>query len=221
MLQKNYIMYWMFALLFAIQLDAFAAEDFKFKKADGLKLLIYDNDMEPEHNRILSNFHDVEFVIDGDGYVHLGAFGRVYVANMSVEQVTKLFEEKFRTYGKNLTIMVVPLIRLILKGEFGKPGMYRFSPRTSFWDLVAEAGGLSNNLAAENIYVMRRGEIIYADFWNSLYEGTSISELGLESGDEIVVPRINRISLDGIIRYVNFFASLFLLYYALNDEKRK
>ncbi|MBN1560743.1 polysaccharide biosynthesis/export family protein [candidate division KSB1 bacterium] len=220
MLQIKYIIYSIIALLFT-GLDLFAADDFKFKKADGLRILIYDNDMEPERNRILASFHDTEFVIDGEGYVHLGSFGRVYVANLSVEEVTKLFEEKLRTYGKNLTIMVVPLIRLILRGEFGKPGMYRFSPRTSFWDLVAEAGGMSSNLAAENIYVVRRGEIIYAEFWNSLNEGASIGELGLESGDEIVVPRINRISFDAVMRYINLFASLFFLYYALTDEKRR
>lgn len=206
------------ALFFAVHLTAHATEDFRFKKADGLKILIYDNEMEPNRNRILSNFHDVEFVIDGEGYVQLGSFGRVYVADMSLEEVTKLFEEKFKTYGKNLTIMINPLIRLILKGEFGKPGMYRFSPTTSFWDVVAEAGGLSSNLAAEDIYVVRNGEIIYADFWNSLYEGTSIRELRLVSGDEIVVPRVSRISFDAITRYVNFFASLVLLYYAFSDK---
>jgi len=216
---KKYSVRLITALLFAVNLTAFATEDFKFKKADGLKILIYDNDMEPGSNRILSNFHDVEFVIDGEGYVQLGAFGRVYVADKSVDEVTKLFEEKFKTYGKKLTIMIAPLIRLVLKGEFGKPGMYRFAPQSSFWDVVAEAGGLSSNLAAENIYVMRRGEVIYADFWNSLYEGTSIRELGLESGDEIVVPRISRISFDAIARYVNFFASLVLLYYALNEHR--
>ena len=70
------------------------------------------------------------------------------------------------------------------------------------------------------MYVMRHGEIIYAEFWDSLYSGTSIRELGLESGDEVIVPRVNRISLEAIMRYVNFFASLILLYYALNDNNR-
>jgi protein involved in polysaccharide export with SLBB domain len=133
--------------------------------------------------------------------------------------VTNILKERFRAYGKDLTIIVTPMIRLVLKGEFGKSGMYRFSPNTSFWDVVAEAGGMSNSLAAENMYVMRRGEIIYANFIESLNSGTSLQELGLQSGDELIAPRINRISFNSIMRYVNFFASLILLYYALNENR--
>ena len=96
-----------------------------------------------------------------------------------------------------------------------------FSPNTSFWDVVSEAGGMTNSLAAENMYVIRHGEIVYAEFWDSLYRGTSIRELGLESGDELIAPRINRISFQAIMRYVNFFASLILLYYAVNDNNRR
>lgn len=193
-------------------------EEFRFQKADGLKLLIYDDYMEPQSNKILANFHDVEYVIDGDGFLQLGAFGEIYIEGLTVREVTDLFREKFRKYGKDLTIIVTPMIRLVLKGEFGKNGMYRFSPNTSFWDVVAEAGGMTNSLAAENMYIMRDGDIVYADFIKSLSTGVSLDELGLKSGDELIAPRINRISFNAIMRYVNFFASIILLYYAISNK---
>ena len=206
--------------LIGASVNLLAEEEFKFNNADGLKLLIYDNNIEPSQNKLLSNFHDSEFIIDGDGYIQLGSFGKLYIAGKTVDQTTKLLEEKFRPYGKNLTIIVTPLIRLVMKGEFGKTGMYRFSPNTSFWDAVAEAGGMSNSLAAENMYLLRNGEVVYANFMEALYAGVSIRELGIQSGDELIAPRINRISFNSLMRYVNFFASLILLYYALTDKRR-
>ncbi|MBN1480460.1 hypothetical protein EH223_20595 [candidate division KSB1 bacterium] len=196
------------------------SDEFRFGNADGLRLLIYENDMAPQGDRILANFHNVDFIIDGEGNIQLGSFGLVQIANMTVDEVTTTLEQIFRTFGKDLKLIVVPLIRVVLRGEFGNAGMYRFSPNTSFWDVVAEGGGMTNNLAAENMYVMRKGEIIYADFWESLHSGVSLRELGIKSGDEIIAPRINRISFDALMRYVNFFASLILLYYAINRQNR-
>ncbi len=204
-------------LLF-VNLSAQSPGEFRFQKADGLKLLIYDDYMAPASNKILANFHDIEYVIDGDGFLQLGVFGEIYVEGLTVHEVTELIREKFRKYAKDLTIIVTPMIRLVLKGEFGKNGMYRFSPNTSFWDVVAEAGGMTNSLAAENMYIMRDGDIIYADFIKSLTTGASLNELGLKSGDELIAPRINRISFNAIMRYVNFFASIILLYYAISNK---
>jgi len=197
-----------------------AADEFVFQRADGLKLLIYDNSVEPAQNKLLSNFHDKEFIIDGEGYVQLGSFGRIYVAGKNLEEAREYFEEKFKPYGKDLVLFIIPLIRVVMKGEFGKTGMYRFDPKISFWDAVAQAGGMSNSLAAENMYLLRGGEIVYADFMEALYAGASLEELGIQSGDELIAPRINRISFQSLMRYVSFFSSLVLVYFALTDKQR-
>ena len=197
-----------------------ATEEFHFSYADGLKLLIYDNSIEPAQNKLLSNFHNTEFIIDGEGYIQLGSFGQVYLVGKSVSEATKYLEDKFKPYGKDLMLIVTPMIRLVMKGEFGNTGMYRFNPSISFWDAVSEAGGMSNSLAAENMYLFRNGEIIYADFMSALYSGVSLSELGIQSGDELIAPRISRVSFNSLMRYVNFFASLILLYFALTDKQR-
>jgi protein involved in polysaccharide export with SLBB domain len=216
---QRIVIFSLFFCFFSLaNLPAQTTEEFRFQKADGLKLLIYDDYMEPQSNKLLANFHDVEYIIDGDGFLQLGAFGELYVEGLTVREVTELFREKFRKYAKDLTIIVTPMIRLVLVGEFGKSGMYRFSPNTSFWDVVAEAGGMSNSLVTENMYIMREGEIVYANFIESLSTGTSLNELGLKSGDELIAPRINRVSFNAIMRYVNFFASIILLYYAMSSK---
>ena len=214
--------YFLFVLTFILAGigEPFAEDQFRFNNADGLKLLIYDNNIEPGQNKLLSTFQDTEYIIDGEGNVQLGALGKINIVGKTPEEATSILEDKFRPFGKNLTLIVTPLIRVVMKGEFGKTGMYRFSPDISFWDAVAEAGGMSNSFAAENMYLLRNGEIVYADFMDALYAGVSIRELGIRSGDELVAPRINRVSFNSLMRYINFFASLILLYYALTDKNR-
>jgi protein involved in polysaccharide export with SLBB domain len=198
-----------------------SADDFRFSKADGFKLLIYDNNVEPEKNRLLATFHNTDYVIDGDGEIQLGAFGKIKMAGLSVEKASDLIYEKLQPFGKEIKIVVLPQIRLVIRGEVGKPGMYRVSPNISFWDLLAQAGGISSSFSLENMYVVRNGEIIYTKFMDALYLGTSLKELGLQSGDELIAPRINRVSFTAIMRYVNLFTSLFFLYYAVTNINAK
>ncbi|MDZ7369667.1 MAG: SLBB domain-containing protein [candidate division KSB1 bacterium] len=200
-----------------------AAEEvpFVFKKADGFKLLIYDNNMEVERNRILSAFHNVDFVIDGEGNIQLGAFGKIKIEGLTVDKATKAVYEKLQPYGRDIMIVIIPTIRLIIRGEVGSPGMYRISPNTSFWDFLSQAGGVTNSFALENMYVIRNGEILYANFMDALYKGVSVQELGLESGDEIIAPRINRLSFYTIIRYANFISSMIILYITISNRNNK
>jgi len=197
------------------------AAEFHFSAADGLKIMIYDGNVEPEKNRLLSAFHNTDYIIDGEGYLTLGALGKLKISGLTTAQATDLLYEKLKPYGKDLQLIVIPQIRLVIRGEFGKPGMYRFSPATSFWDAIMEAGGMSSSFVVENMYIIRNGEIAYADFENALYAGVSLRELGLESGDEIVAPRLNRISFASVMRWVNFFASIVLLYYTIANYNQK
>ncbi len=210
----------LFVLVILFQTTVLSADELKFRLADGLALFIFDNNSSPDGNRILSRFHNTEYIINGDGYILLGSLGKVKIVGLTVEQATEVLYEKFEKYGKNLTIIVEPMIRVILRGEFGQAGMYRFNPSSSIWDVIAKAGGMSSSFAMDNMYIIRRDDILYKNFKDALYVGTSLAEIGIESGDEIVAPRVNRISFNSVMRYVNFGASLILLYYAIGDESR-
>lgn len=190
-------------------------DSFTFARGDGLRLLIYEENVEAAQNRFISNFHNKEFAIDGTGNIRLGSRGLVKIAGLSVEESTELLMEKLKPYSKNPQIVIIPLIRIILRGEFGQPGMYRFNPSTSFWDMIAEAGGVSNTLELEEMFVIRKGSVLHKNFTEALYHGVSLRELGLKSGDEIIAPRVNRVSFYSIMRYFNFITSFVILYYTI------
>jgi hypothetical protein len=99
--------------------------------------------------------------------------------------------------------------------------MYRFKLNISFWEMVEEAGGLSTRSRFEEIYIERRGEMIYEDFWNAFYDASSLYELGIQSGDQIVAPIINRISFYTIMRYVSFGMSVLTFYFTFLNYRQR
>lgn len=195
-------------------------ETYRFNRGDGFRLMIYEADLNTPQNRFISNYHNRDYALDGEGYVRMGPMGEIKIAGLTVEETTEKLEKLLQPYARTPNIIVVPLIRVNMIGEFGKSGMYRFDPSASFWDVVSEAGGVGSSIRLEDVYIMRGGEIIYKDFRDALYKGTSLKEMGIQSGDEIIAPRINRLSLYDIFRYVNFISTLLLLYYTIQDRTK-
>ena len=182
---------------------------------DAIHLYIYENLFPSEKSKFVGNYHDKEFVIDGLGQIGLGPLGRVQVAGLKVEEIAQVLQEKFKPFAKDPFIIVVPLIRLELKGGFTQPGLYRFNPNISFWEVMKEVGGLHSLSSFEDMFIQREGQPINRRFGEAFYRGQSLYELGLRSGDEIIAPRVNRLSFDTIIRYIQFAMSIFTFYFVL------
>jgi len=189
---------------------------------DAIHLTVYDGAFAPVEGKFISLFHDKIFIINGFGQIDMFTLGEIKVAGLSTEEIRTLLTEKLKPYAKEPMIIARPLIRITLRGEFGQPGMYRFGLDTSFWDMIQQAGGLVGGLdglsALEDMFIMRKDELIYKDFVEAIHSGTSIYELGIESGDEIVVPRVNRPTFRSMMRYFQFGMSLIILYLTLLNQ---
>ena len=96
-----------------------------------------------------------------------------------------------------------------------------FNPSISFWEMVEQAGGLAGLATLENIYILRRNDILYRNFIEAMYHGQSLFELGIESGDEIVAPRLNRLTFQSIMRYAGFAMSLITVYFTLMNYQAR
>jgi len=189
---------------------------------DAIYLSVYDGAFAPVEGKFISIFHDKIFIINGFGQIDLFTLGELTIAGLSTEEIRILLTEHLKPYAKEPMIIVRPLIRVTLRGEFGQPGMYRFGLDTSFWDMIQQAGGLVGGLdglsALEDMFIMRKEQIIYKDFVEAIHSGTSIYELGIESGDEVVVPRANRPTFRSMMRYFQFGMSLIILYLTLLNQ---
>ena len=217
------------SLIFILLFTSLAmAQDYRLNdlvlhQGDAIHLSIYDRGMAPTNDQFISNYHDKIFAISGFGEIDLFTLGRVKVADLTTQEITALLNEIFKPYVHEAMIIVRPLVRITLRGDFGNPGMYRFSLDISFWDMVRTAGGLVGGVdassALESMFIMRRDEIIYKDFLDAIHEGTSLFDLGLESGDEIVLPRANRPTFRSMLQYFQFGMNLIVLYLTLLNQK--
>ena len=193
----------------------------RVSKGDAIYLLVYDGPFTLGKNNIIANFHDKEFIVDGFGNVRLSFLGEIPVVGQTADQISELITAKLKLYAEEPIVIVEPRIRITLLGEFARPGMYRFSPSISFWQMVEEAGGLLGLASLENMYIMRRDEIFYEDFIEALHKASSLSELGIESGDEIIAPRINRLTFFTVMRYAQFGMSIIIFYLTLLNYRAR
>ncbi len=210
--------------LFTIPLTTTAAgfnqKDYVFSKGDGLQLFVYEGNRTPDGKNFLSSFHDVEMFIDGEGFIRLGALGVIRLEGLTVEQAAKVITAKFKPYAKSPTVVIIPKMRIVLRGEFGSPGMYRFDPSLSFWEAINEAGGVNSYYHFEEMYIMRMDTLLFEDFNEAVYSGQSLAELGLQSGDEIIAPRLRRLNFYDLLQYINFASSMILLYLTISDQTK-
>lgn len=195
--------------------------DVRLMPGDAVHIYVYDGLFPTEKSKFISLFHDKEFILNGKGEIVLGPVGRVSIAGLKAEEVSEVLQEKFKPYSREPFVIVVPLVRLSLKGGFGMEGLYRFDPNMSFWEMIKEVGGLISLSSFEDMYIVREKEVIYRNFGDAFYKGQSLYELGLESGDEIIAPRVNRLTFSTIIRYIQFGMSIMIFYFTLMNYNTK
>ena len=189
--------------------------ELRLTPGDAIHIYVYDSLFPSEKGKFVTNFHDTEFILDGEGQITLGPLGRVQLAGLKPEEISQVLQEKFKPFSKEPYIIVVPLIRLSFKGGFGMAGLYRFNPNMSFWEMIKEVGGLHALSSFEDMYIVRKNQIIYRPFEEAFYRGQSLFELGFESGDEIHAPRVNRLTFDTIMRYFQFAMTMLTFYFTI------
>ncbi len=192
--------------------------EMRVKSGDALQLRIYSGYIPSDHKFIVL-FQDSVKLVDGDGNIDLASLGKTHVANSTTREISEILENKFKQFIENPKVAVVPLARVTLRGTFIKPGLYRVDLNSSFWELVKTGGGMQN-YDLRGVYIQRKDEQISRDFEQAYYEGVSLAELGIESGDAIIAPRINRLTMDTIMRYFTFGLSMLTFYVTLLDYKK-
>ncbi|MEP6883761.1 MAG: SLBB domain-containing protein [Gammaproteobacteria bacterium] len=141
---------------------------------------------------------DTVYVSD-DGTVPVALAGPVQVGGLSPSQAAARIERALR----DAKILVDPHVtltvaqsrsqRVSVLGQVGKPGRYPIESNTSIFDLLAEAGGVTEN-GSSTVEILRPdkdGNVVrYPISLNDGSEaGKSKPELSLKGGDSVFVPR--------------------------------
>ena len=151
--------------------------DYTFTPGSAIQVTIWQ---EPE----LSG----DFSIDSQGYVILPLIGKVNVTRFTSESLEGYLEEEYASFLRNPMVQTLPLIRVSVLGNVRLPGLYRVEPDRPLWDVIALAGGPTERGDVTRLLVMRGRQVINKDLLVAYEEGVSLKEVGIESGDQIVVP---------------------------------
>lgn len=130
-----------------------------------------------------------DFFIEKDGNVHLPYIGFVNTVDKEFEEVrTKVIDSYTKLY-KEPEINIIPLLRVHIIGEVSNPGVYYLTGVEKLSDLIALTGGEKSYSDIDHIVLIRDGQALQIDIEAFLEGDENLSNIGIESGDEIYIPK--------------------------------
>ena len=154
----------------------------------------YAQDLNPGDG-IRISFLDVEDVITGDyyiqpnGLVNLPYIGALDTKNKDLKKIKSEIESRYSSLYKNPHLSVNALYRINILGEVTNPGFYYVSDYEKFTAILAFAGGTTGEADLKNIKLIRNNKQIDIDVETIIQEGSTATDFGLQSEDQVFVPR--------------------------------
>jgi len=136
--------------------------------------------------------------ISSDGKISYPLIGEVMAAGLTVSQFQQALKEKFSAYIRypevTVTIEASAGKKIVVVGEVDYPGVYSYEGEISIIEAIALAGDVTRDAKRESIIVVsdnftdtptsRR-----VNLFKALREGSSATNLLLQAGDVVYVPR--------------------------------
>lgn len=141
------------------------------------------------------SFLDINDLITGDyfiqpnGLVNLPIVGAIDTKNKDIKDLKLEIETHYDSLYKDPHLSVNAILRINILGEVRNPGFYYVSDYEKFTAILAFAGGTSDNADLDNITLIRNNEQIDIDVNKSIQEGSTATDFGLRSGDQVFVPK--------------------------------
>ncbi len=130
-----------------------------------------------------------KFQVDVNGMIQYPVLGDVNTHDLTVAQIRDTLRAGLSQIFTTPFVTVTPLFRIAVLGEVFRPGLYTADPTMTVIDVVAMAGGANSSGNLSKIRVLRAGKATEVRFDAGTLGGRSLAEIGVRSGDEIVVPR--------------------------------
>jgi len=157
-------------------------------------LNLYAQELNPGDG-IRISFLDIEDVITGDyyiqpnGLINFPQIGVINTKNKDFKEIKLIIESRYDSLYKDPYISVNALFRINILGEVTNPGFYYVSDSEKFTAILAFAGGTREDADLGNIKLIRNFEEYQIDVETIIQEGSTASDFGLQSGDQVFVPR--------------------------------
>lgn len=135
------------------------------------------------------------YPIDGTGMADLPIAGRVVIAGKNRQNIEQYLAGIWAPYLKDTHVQAIPVIRVAIMGNVREPGYYYPSPDAVIYDAIKMAGGPLLPFKMEETSHLRAGRTINDELTEQISQGLTLRESGIVSGDEILIPVPERITM--------------------------
>ncbi|MCZ6759089.1 MAG: polysaccharide export protein [Gemmatimonadetes bacterium] len=129
------------------------------------------------------------FQVDELGNVNYPMLGAISTVGINVAELRDTLRTGLENLFADPFVTITPLFRLAVLGKVRDPGLYTVDPTLTVLDLVALAGGPSADGNMNGTRLLRGGEEIRVNLRRQSLRGQTLQEMGVRSGDQIIVPR--------------------------------
>jgi polysaccharide export outer membrane protein len=130
-----------------------------------------------------------EFPVDENYDLFYPIIGAINVRELTVRQLRDRLNHELESLFQHPFIVVVPLFRIAVLGEVMRPSLYSIDPTMTVYDVIALAGGVTRDANQRKIQLLRAGEEVRLVLDAPAIGHATLRDLGVRSGDHIVVPR--------------------------------
>lgn len=126
-----------------------------------------------------------EVLVNNSGDIVLARIGTVHAASIAVGALQDTLRARYATFLRNPDVSVTVLRRVVVNGDVGRPNVYYVDVSSTLRDVIAQAGGITENGNDNKVAIIRDGQRIPVPNWR---DDTSRAS-DLQSGDQIFVPK--------------------------------
>jgi len=129
-----------------------------------------------------------EFPVDENYNLLFPLVGSINVRNVTVSQLRERLNTELSQLFQRPFFTLTPMFRVAVLGEVYKPGLYSVDPTLTVYDLVALANGPTRQ-ANDKLQLIRGGETVRVSLDPKAIAQSTLRELGVRSGDQLVMGR--------------------------------
>ena len=129
-----------------------------------------------------------DYQIDERGVLEYPVMGELEVRDLTVAQLRDRIRQALEAIFNSPFVTVRPQFRMAVLGKVERPGLYIVDPTLSVLDVVALAGGPSSSGNLNGVKLLRGEDQLRLALEGGI-RGRTLQEIGVRSGDQIIVPR--------------------------------
>ena len=160
-------------------INAWSANAQQLNPGDGVRLIFLD----------ITDPISGDYYIQPDGKLQLPVVGILSTVNKEFPEIKNAILTEYNSFYKDPELTVLALFRVNIMGEVNEPGYYFVTEEQKLTGILALAGGITGDANLDNVYIIRNDQEIELDVETIMQEGDTASDFGLQSGDQIYVPR--------------------------------